>query len=180
MVVVQSPSRVWLCNPMDCNTSGFPVPHHLPEFAQVHVYWVGDAIQPSHPLSSPSPPAFNLSQHQGIFQWAGSSQQVGKVLEFQLRHQSFNEYSGLISFRIEDSWALTSNVKIRLSGAGASLRLFGWFQYAARIENHSLEGRKSSSWVAKEMWQIESVTQCSVRPPVFCKASSWPLSPESA
>ena len=57
-----------LCNPMDCCTPGFPVLHHLPEFAQTHVHWVSDAIQPSHPLSSPSPPAFNLSQHQGLFQ----------------------------------------------------------------------------------------------------------------
>ena len=56
-----------LCNPMDCSTPGFPVLHHLPEFAQTHVHWVGDAIQPSHPLSSPSPPAFNLSQHQSLF-----------------------------------------------------------------------------------------------------------------
>ena len=57
---------------MDCSTPGFPVHHQLPEFAQTHVHWVGDAIQPSHPLSSPSPPAFNLSQHQGLFQWVGS------------------------------------------------------------------------------------------------------------
>ena len=61
----------------------------------------GDAIQPSHPLSSPSPPAFNLSQHQGLFQWVNSSHQVTKVLEFQLQHQFFNEYSGLISFRMD-------------------------------------------------------------------------------
>ena len=57
-----------LCNPMDCSTSGFPVPHHLPEFAQARIHWTGDAIQPSHPLSSPSPPAPNPAQHQGLFQ----------------------------------------------------------------------------------------------------------------
>ena len=85
---------------MDCNTPGFPVHHQLPELAQTHVHWVSDAIQPSHPLSSPSPPALNLSQHQGLFQWVSSSHQVAKVLEFQLQHQSFNEYSGLISFRM--------------------------------------------------------------------------------
>ena len=73
-VVVQSlKSCLTLCNPMDCSTPGFPVVHHLQEFAQTHVRWVGDAIQPSHPLSSPSLPAFNLSQHQGHFQWVGSS-----------------------------------------------------------------------------------------------------------
>ena len=78
-----------LCDPMDCSRPGFPVHHQLPELAQTHVHRVGDAIQSSHPLSSPSPPAFNLSQHQGLFQWVCSSHQVAKVLEFQLQHQSF-------------------------------------------------------------------------------------------
>ena len=82
-------SCVWLCDPMDCSTSGFPVHHQLPEFTQTRVHWVGDAIQPSHPLSSPSPPAFSLSQHQGLFKWVSSCHQVAKVLEFQLQHQSF-------------------------------------------------------------------------------------------
>ena len=72
-----------LCDPMDCSTPGFPVHHQLPELAQTHVHWVGDAIQPSHPLASPSL-AFILSQHQGLFQWVGSLHQVAKVLEFQL------------------------------------------------------------------------------------------------
>ena len=65
-----------LCDPMGCSTPGFPVLHHLPEFAQTHVHWVGDAIQPPHPLSSPSPPTFKLSQHQGLFQWVSSLHQV--------------------------------------------------------------------------------------------------------
>ena len=66
-----------------------PVHHQLPEFTQAHVHWVGDAIQPSHPLSSPSPPIFNLSLHQGLFKWVSSSHQLAKVLEFQLQHPSF-------------------------------------------------------------------------------------------
>ena len=78
-----------LCDPMDCSTPGLPVHHQLPEFTQTHAHWVCDAIQPSHPLSSPSPPAFNPSQHQGLFQWVSSLHQVAKVLEFQLQHQSF-------------------------------------------------------------------------------------------
>ena len=78
-----------LCYPLDCSTPGLPVHHQLPEFTQTHVHWVGDAIQPSHPLSSPSPPALNLSQHQGLFRWVSSLHQVAKVLEFQLQHQSF-------------------------------------------------------------------------------------------
>ena len=77
-----------LCDPMDCSTPSFPVPHNLPEFAQVKVHWIGDAIQPSHPLS-PSSSTFNLSQHQGLFQCVGSSHQVAKVLELQLKWQSF-------------------------------------------------------------------------------------------
>ena len=71
-----------LCDPMNRSTPGLPVHHHLPEFTQTHVHRVGDAIQPSHPLSSPSPPAPNLSQHQGLFQWVNSSHEVAKVLEF--------------------------------------------------------------------------------------------------
>ena len=77
-----------LRNPMDCSMPGLPVHHQLPQSSQTHVHWVGDAIQPSHPLSSPSP-ALNLSQHQGLFQWVSSSHQVAKVLEFQFQHQSF-------------------------------------------------------------------------------------------
>ena len=74
-----------LCNLMDCSTPGFPVLHFLSEFAQTHVHWVSDAIQPSPPSSLLCPPALNLSQEQGLFQWAGSSHQVAKVLELQLQ-----------------------------------------------------------------------------------------------
>ena len=73
-----------LCHPMNCSTPGLPVHHQLPEFVQTHVHWVGDAIQPSHPLLSPFPPAPNPSQHQSLFQWVNSSHEVAKVLEFQL------------------------------------------------------------------------------------------------
>ena len=83
-------SHVWLCDPMNRSMPGFPVHHQLLEFNQTHIHWVGNAIQPSHPLSSPSPPAFNLSQNQGLFQWISSSHQVAKVLKFQLQHQSLN------------------------------------------------------------------------------------------
>ena len=74
---------------MDCSTPDFSVFHHLPEFAQTRVHWASDAIQPSHPLSSPSPPAFDLPQHQGLFHLVSSSHQVTKVLKLQLHHQSF-------------------------------------------------------------------------------------------
>ena len=82
-------SFLTLCNPMNRSTPGLPIHHQLPEFTQTHVHQVGDAIQPSHPLSSPSPPAPNPSQDQGLFQWVNSSHEVAKVLEFQFQHQSF-------------------------------------------------------------------------------------------
>ena len=98
---VQSLSRVWLfatpwtaARPASC-------PSPIPEFAQTHVHWVGDAIQPSHSLSSPSPPIFNISQLQGLFQWVSSSYQVAKILEFRFSISPSNECSGLISFRID-------------------------------------------------------------------------------
>ncbi|CAI9180389.1 unnamed protein product [Rangifer tarandus platyrhynchus] len=78
-----------LCNPMDCSMPGFPVLHQLLELAQTQVHRASDAIQPSHPLSSLSPPDFNLSHHQGLFQGVSSSHQMAKVLEFQLQYQPF-------------------------------------------------------------------------------------------
>ena len=76
---------------------GFPVLHYFLKFAQTHVHWIGDAIQPSHPRSPPSPPAFNLSQNQGLFQWVSSLHQVAKVLEFQLQRQSF-QWTFMVGF----------------------------------------------------------------------------------
>ena len=87
---------------MNCSMPGLPLHHHLPEFTQTHIHWVGDAIQPSHPLSSPSLPAPNPSQHQSLFQWVNSLHEVEKVLEFPLKHHSFQrEHLGLISFRMD-------------------------------------------------------------------------------
>ena len=86
---------------MDQSMPGFPVHHQLPEFTQTHVHWVGDIVQPSHPLSFPSPPAFNLSQHQGLFKWVSSSHQWPKYWSFSFNISPSNEYSGLISFRMD-------------------------------------------------------------------------------
>ena len=93
-------SYLTLCDSMYCSIPGLPVHHQLPELTQTHVHRVGDAIQPSHPLPSPSSPTFNLPQHQSHFQWV-TSHQVAKVLEFQLQYKSFREYSGLISSRMD-------------------------------------------------------------------------------
>ena len=122
-----------LCDPMNRSTPGLPVHHQLPESTQTHVHWVSDAIQPSHPLSSLSPPALNLSQHQGLFQWVSSSHQVAKVLELQLQHQSFQRKPwfplgliGLISLlskRFSRVFSNTTVQKHQLFGAQLSL----WF-----------------------------------------------------
>ena len=90
-----------LCDPMNCSMPGFPVHHQLLELAQTHVYRVGDAIQPSHLLLTPSPHAFNFSQHQGFFQWVSSLHQVAKYWSFTFSISLSNEYSGLISFRFD-------------------------------------------------------------------------------
>ena len=90
-----------LCDPMNHSTPGLPVHHQLPELTQTHVHWVGDAIQPSHPLSSPSPPAPNPSQQQDLFQWVNSLHEVAKVLEFSLSISPSSEHPGLISFRMD-------------------------------------------------------------------------------
>ena len=112
-------SSLTLCDPMDCRTPGLPVHHQLLEFTQTHVRWVSDAIQPSHPLSSPSPPTFNHSQHQGLFKWVHSLHQVAKVLEFHLQNQSFQwicrtdyfRWTGWISWQSRGFWRVFSNTK---------------------------------------------------------------------
>ena len=98
---------------MDCSTPAFPVLRCLPEFAQTHVHWVSDVIQPSHPLSSPSPPTFNLYQHQGLYQWVSCSHQVAKYWSFSFSISPSNEYSVLISFRTDwfDLFAIPGTLK---------------------------------------------------------------------
>ena len=102
-----------LCDPMDCSTPGLPVHHQLPEFTEIHVHCVSDAIQPSHPLSSPSLPSFTLSQHQGLFQWVGSLHQVAKVLEFQLS-------ASVLPMNIQDWFPLGWTGWISLQSKGLS------------------------------------------------------------
>ena len=101
-----------LCDPMNCSTPSLPIHHQLPESTHTHVYWVGDAIQSSHPLSLPSP-AFNLSQHQSLFQWVSSSNQVAKYWSFSFSISPSNEHPGLISFRIDwfDLFAVQGTLK---------------------------------------------------------------------
>ena len=112
-----------LCDPMDCSTPGLPVQHQLLEFTQTHVHWVSDAIQPSHPLLSPFPPAFNLSQHQGLLQWVSSSHQVAKVLEFQLQHQSF-QWIFRTDFLWMDLFAVQGTLKSLLQHHSSKVSIF--------------------------------------------------------
>ena len=90
-----------LCDPMNYSMPGLSVHHQLPEFTQTHVHWVGDAIQPSHPLSSPSPPTLNPSQHQSLFQWVNSAHEVAKGWSFSFSIIPSKEHPGLISFRMD-------------------------------------------------------------------------------
>ena len=102
LLLLFSLSHEWLfVTPIEWSTAAFHVLHHLPEFLQTHVRWVGDAIQTSHPLSSHAPPVFNPSQLQGLFQWVISSHQVVKFWTFRFSVCPSNEYSGLISFTID-------------------------------------------------------------------------------
>ena len=119
-----------LCDPMDYSMPDFPVHHQLPEFIQTHVHWIGDPIQPPHPLLSPSPPTFNLSQHQDLFKWISSSHQVAKVLEFSFNISPSNKYSGLISFRIDwlDLLAVQGTLKSLLQHCSSKASIL---QYSA-------------------------------------------------
>ena len=108
-----------LCSPLDCSTPGFPVLHYLPEFAHTHMLWVSDAIQSSHPLSPPSP-AFNLSEHQGLFQWVSSSHEVPKYWSFSFNIQCCNtqdwspsEWTGWISLQSKGLSRVFSNTTVQ-------------------------------------------------------------------
>ena len=118
-----------LCDPMDCSMPGFSILHCLLAFAQTLVHWVGDAIQPSHPLSLLSPPALNLSHHRCLFQWVSSSHQVAKYWNFSFSISSSSKYSGLISFRIDwfdvlaVRWTLKSSPAPQFESIGLSSAL---------------------------------------------------------
>ena len=135
-------SRVWLCDPMDCSMPDFPVLHSLPEFAQTHVHWVSDATQPSHSLSPPSPLALNLSQHQGLFQWVGSSHQVVKVLQLQ----------PVLPMNIQDWFPLELTGLISLLSKGLS-RVFS----STTIRKHQFFSIQPSLWFNSHIhtWLLE-------------------------
>ena len=118
-----------LCDPMDGNTPGFPVFHHLPDFAQTQVHWVSDAIQPSHPLLPPSPPAFSLSQHQGLFQWVSGLHLVDEVIGVSA--------SASVLMNIQDWFPLGLTGWISLQFKGFSKSLFQHYSLKASVLWHS-------------------------------------------
>ena len=139
-----------LCNPMACSMPGFPVHYQLPEFTQPQVHHFGDSIQPAHPLPALSPPAFNLSQHQGLFQWVSSSHQVAKVLEFSFSISPSNEYSGLISFRMDwlDLLAVQGTLKCLLHHHSSKASILWCFVSTIQI-NRDEKTEKAS---LKDFW----------------------------
>ena len=137
--VVQSLSQCRaLCDPMDCSTPGLSVPHYLLEFAQVHVHWVGDAIQLSHPVLTSSPFALSLSQHQGPFKWVHSLHQVAKVLEFQLQQSvGISASASVLPMNIQDWSPLGWTGWISLQSKGLSKSLLQHHSSKASILRHS-------------------------------------------
>ena len=136
-----------LCDPMDCTTPSFPVPHYLQNFAQTHVHWVCDAIKPSC-LPLPTSPALNVSQHQGLFKWVSSSPQVAKYWSFSFSISPSNEHPGLISFRMDwlDLFAVQGTLKILLqhhSSKASILRCWAFMVELTSVhdywENHSFD-----------------------------------------
>ena len=155
-------SRVWLCDPMDCNMPGFPVHLQLPVLTPIHVHLVGDAIQPSPPLSSPSPPTFNLSQHQGLFQWVSSLHQVRrpKYWSFSFSISPSNEYSGLISVRMDwlDLLAVQETLKRLLQhhSAEASILQHSAFFIVQLSHPYMTTGKN----IALTRWSIAGKVMC--------------------
>ena len=130
---------------MNRSTPGLPVHHKLPDFTQTDAHWVSDAIQPSHPLSSPSPPAPNPSQHQSLFQWVNSSHEVAKVLEFQLQHQSFQWTPRTDLFRMDwlDLLAVQGTLKSLLQHYSSKASIFQcWAFFTVQLSHpHMTTGK---------------------------------------
>ena len=145
--------------PMDCSTPGLPVHHQFPEFKQTHVHWVSDAIQPSHPLSSPSPPALSLYQHQGLFQRVSSLHQVAKVLELQLQHQSFQWIfrtdflqDGLVGSSCSPRDCQESSPTLQLKGINSSV-----LSFMVKLSNPCMTTGKTivlTRWTLAEKWRL--------------------------
>ena len=133
------------CNPMDCTTPGLPVHHQLLELVQTHIHWVSNAIQPSHPLSSPSPPAFNLSQHQSLFQWVRSSHWVAKSI-------GVSASASVLPMNIQNWFPLRLTCLISLQSKGLS-RVFS----ITTVQKNQFFGAQLSLWSSSNIhtWLLE-------------------------
>ena len=173
------------CDPMDCRMAGLPIHRQLPEFTQTHVHWVGAAIQPSHLLSSPSPPAFNLSQHQDLFQGVSSSHQAAKVLEFQFQHQSFQWIfrtdflsNGLVGSPSSLRDSQDSSPTPQFKSISSSVLSFLYSPTLTSIHDYKNDHKKK--WVQLSHW-CHRIISCSVIPFSSClwsfpSSGSFPMS----
>ena len=183
-------SCLTLCDPMYCSTPGLPVHHQLPEFTQIHVHWVGDAIQPSHPLSSPSPPALNLSEHQSLFKWISSSIRWPKYWSFSFDISPSNEHPGLISFRMDwlDCLAIQGTLKSLLryhSSKASILRCSAFFivqlshPYMTTGKTIALTRRTFVGKVMSLLFNMLSRLVITFLPRSKCLLISWLQSPSA-
>ena len=164
---------------MDCSTPGFPVLHHFPELAQTHVHWLRDAIQPSFPLSSPSP-AFNLSPYHGLLQWASSSKWVVKVFELQLQHRSFQWIFRVISFRIGwfDLLAVQQTLKSLLQSHNLKASILQYsVSFKAQLSHpyKDIEYRESGKRSYRGNWSRSYSLLCNTMSLAFTKWKRNPL-----
>ena len=187
--VTQSCLTLW--DPMDCSTPFFPVHHQLPELTQTHVHRVSDAIQPSHPRSSPSPPAFNLSQHRGLFKWVSSSHQVAKVLELQLQHKSFQwifkdwfplGWTGLISLQskgLSRVFSRTNSSKASILWCSAFFIVQLSYPHMTTGETIALTRRTFAGTVMSLLLNMLSRSVTAFLPRSKCLLISWLQSPSA-
>ena len=178
-----------LCNPMDCSTPGLPVPHHLPEFAQVHVHCISDAIQPFHPLMPSSPSALNLSQHQGLFQWVSVCIRWSKYWSFSFSISPSREYSGLITLKIDwfDLLAVQGTLRSLLQhhNSKASILQHSTFFMVQLSQPHVATGKSIGLTIQTFVGRVMSLPTVLSRfviaflPRSNCLLISWLQSPSS-
>ena len=180
---VQFSSVTQLCptlhDPMNCSTPGLPVHHQLLEFTQTHVRRVGDAIQLSHPLSSPSPPAPNPSQHQGLFQWVSSSHEVAKLLEFQLQHQFFQWTQDWSPCSPRDSQESSPTPQFKSISSSVLSFLYGPTSIYDYWKNHSLTRCIFVNKVVSLLFNMLSSLVIALLPRSKCLLISWVQSPSA-
>ena len=180
VVVVQLLSCVWLCDPTDCSTPGFPVFRHLLKTAQTHVHWVSEAIEPPHPLSSPSSPAFNFSQHSSLFSELALCIRWPKCWSFSFSISRSNKYSGLISFGIDgfDLFVLQGTHKSLLQPHSSKASFFGTQPLLLSSSHIRCQPYDSSySAILHTDLRVSSISRHAFSPESSQSLVSWPYKP---